>query len=67
MSPETCLGKMNLKNENGEEISDKFIDCYISKDYVNIGNKFLGLPNGDEWINIVKDSLKNNKKKKLEV
>ena len=53
LAPETFIKKLNIElfNEQTmewESCQDVFIDEYIAKDYVFMGDKYCGLPNMDE-------------------
>jgi DNA polymerase elongation subunit (family B) len=50
ISPETCYGRAFIDDENGNDITDKYIDDYSSRDYVNFGTKWLGLPSVSDII-----------------
>lgn len=55
LAPETFIKKLNIDEFNEltmeyENVQDKFIDEYIAKDYIQLGNKYLGLPTFDDFV-----------------
>jgi len=50
ISPETCYGRIEIFNETGEDISSTFADDYVSRDYVNLANKWFKAPSMEDMI-----------------
>lgn len=60
ISPETCLGKITVRDAMGNDITDQFVDDYTSGDVINFGIKYLGLPTVEEMYKIVKEILEES-------
>jgi DNA polymerase elongation subunit (family B) len=50
ISPETCYGKIDIRDKDGNDIGGEFVDDYMSRDYVNFAHKWLGVASVDEMI-----------------
>lgn len=53
ISPETCYYKITMKDLDGNDVTDIFMDDLISNDYINFGNKWYGLPNISEMYRLL--------------
>ena len=50
ISPETCEGKIDIRDNDGNDISSEFVDDYTSRDYVNFAQKWFGVTSIDDMI-----------------
>jgi DNA polymerase elongation subunit (family B) len=57
ISPETCYGRATVMDENDNDVSHEFTEDYASRDYVNFGTKWLGMPTVTDIAKIVKETI----------
>ena len=55
ISPDTCYGKLTIKDIEGNDITDMFMDDIMSHDYINFGHKWYGLPDLSEMYNLISE------------
>jgi hypothetical protein len=49
----TQIGKILLYNEKGEDISWEFMDNLVSRDWIGVGSRWMGLPDAHEMIKLI--------------